>query len=104
MKKFLTLAALPLLLLSLTSCEAHWFGKSYDVPWYVIAVPSIIFVFVVCFILGFTLTKRQYHCPQCAKSFHPKWYAAAISVHMGDKRVFRCPHCGYKGFCNPTDE
>ncbi len=104
MKKLFALTALPLLLLSLTSCEVHWFNQSYDVPWYVIAVPCVLFVLAVFLIVGFVLAKRQYRCSQCGKTFHPKWYASALSIHLGARRVFRCPHCRHKGFCDLTHD
>ena len=83
----------------LTSCEVNWFDQQYDVPWWVIAVPVVVFSAIVWFAAGKHIASKKYFCPKCNKSFYPKWWHAAISIHMNDDRVFRCPHCGRKGFC-----
>ena len=83
----------------LTSCEVNWFNQQYDVPWWVIVVPVVVFSAIVWFAAGKHIASKKYFCPKCNKSFYPKWWHAAISIHMNDDRVFRCPHCGRKGFC-----
>ena len=83
----------------LTSCEVNWFDQQYDVAWWVIAVPVVVFSAIVWFAAGKHIASKKYFCPKCNKSFYPKWWHAAISIHMNDDRVFRCPHCGRKGFC-----
>ena len=83
----------------LTSCKVNWFDQQYDVPWWVIAVPVVVFSAIVWFAAGKHIASKKYVCPKCNKSFYPKWWHAAISIHMNDDRVFRCPHCGRKGFC-----
>lgn len=92
------------LLLSLTSCEVHWFSHSYEVPWYAVTIPTIIFITAVTLITGRILSKSDYRCAQCGKTFHPPWHSTVISIHVGNRRVFRCPHCGHKGFCSPAQE
>lgn len=83
----------------LTSCKVNWFDQQYDVPWWVIAVPVVVFSAIVWFAAGKHIASKKYFCPKCNKSFYPKWWHAAISIHMNDDRVFKCPHCGRKGFC-----
>ena len=104
MKKFLTLAALPLLLLSLTSCEVHWFGQSYDAPWYVIALITAVINIPTILLTGYRLSRKTYRCSKCAMTFHPRFSTVAISIHIGSRRVLRCPRCGHKGLCDPTHE
>ncbi|MBO5898120.1 MAG: hypothetical protein J6R04_03820 [Clostridia bacterium] len=104
MKKLLALTALPLLLLSLTSCEVHWFNQSYDVPWYVVALITACIIIPTILLTGHYLSQKTYRCSSCGMTFHPKWHCVIVSIHLGAKRVLRCPHCKHKGFCNPTDE
>ena len=100
MKKILALFVLICILtVLLTSCQVNWFDQQYDVPWWVIAVPVVVFSAIVWFAAGKHIASKKYFCPKCNKSFYPKWWHAAISIHMNDDRVFRCPHCGRKGFC-----
>lgn len=89
-------------LLLLTACEVHFGTARYDVPWWVIAVPDVLIVILVWILAGKFISKRKYVCTECGKSFHPKWWAAGVSVHMNSDRLFRCPHCGHKGFCPPS--
>ena len=93
---FITVA----LTFSLTSCKVNWFDQKYDVPWWVIAVPVVIFSAIVFFVAGKLIASKEYVCPKCNKTFHPKWWQAAFSIHMNDDRVFKCPHCGRKDFCH----
>lgn len=99
MKKAAIVWLIFVLPLSLSSCKVNWFDQQYDVPWWVIAVPVVIFSAIVFFVAGKHITSKEYVCPKCNKTFHPKWWQAAISIHVNDDRVFRCPHCGRKGFC-----
>jgi len=85
---------------SLTSCKVNWFDKQYDVPWWAITIPVVIFSAIVWIAAGKYIASKKYVCPKCNKAFYPKWWKAAISVHINDDRVFRCPHCGRKGFCH----
>lgn len=87
-------------MLSLTSCQVNWFDQHYDVPWWVIAVPAVLFLLIVLIAAGKCISKKEYVCPKCNQTFHPKWWKAAVSVHIGDDRVFKCPHCGRAGLCN----
>ena len=84
---------------TLTSCKVNWFDQQYDVPWWVIAVPVVIFSAIVFLVAGKHIASKSYVCPKCNKTFYPKWWKAAFSIHMNDARVFKCPHCGRKGFC-----
>ncbi|MBE6671495.1 MAG: hypothetical protein E7593_04750 [Ruminococcaceae bacterium] len=88
----------------LTSCQVNWFDTSYDVPWWVITLPVLIFSLIVWIVAGKHIASKKYICPKCNQTFYPKWWKAAISIHSNDKRVFRCPHCGRKGFCHVSRE
>lgn len=87
------------LALSLVSCQVNWFDRQYDVPWWGIAVPILIFLAIAFFAVGKHIASKKYVCPKCNKTFYPKWWQTAFSIHMNDDRVFKCPHCGRKGFC-----
>lgn len=100
LKRILLLTLLLILPLPLTSCQVNWFGESYDAPWYVIAIPTLIFLCVALFIAGHCIAKKLYVCPKCGGEFHPLFWAAMLSVHINDDRLFKCPHCGHKGFCH----
>jgi DNA-directed RNA polymerase subunit RPC12/RpoP len=50
------------------------------------------------------LSRKTYRCSKCAMTFHPRFSTVAISIHIGSRRVLRCPRCGHKGFCDPTHE
>ena len=90
--------------LSLTSCNVNWSGEQYDVPWWTIAIPVVVFSVIVWFAAGKYIASKEYVCPKCNKTFYPKWWKAAFSVHINHDRVFRCPHCGRKGFCHVEDK
>jgi len=100
MKKAAIVWLMLVLPLSLTSCKVNWFDQQYDVPWWVIAVPVVMLSAIVFFVAGKHIASKEYVCPKCNKTFHPKWWKAAFSIHMNDDRVFKCPHCGRKGFCS----
>ena len=104
MKRLASLSFVLISTLHLTSCEVHWFSQSYDVPWYIVVVPTTLFIVLVTALTGYLISRKTYRCPSCQKTFHPPWHSAVISIHMGNRRVFRCPHCGHKGFCSPTRE
>ncbi len=103
MKKLAFGFSIFLLPLCLTSCEVHWFSKKYDVPWWWIAIPTLLFFFCICFFAGKRISKKEYVCPICQKTFYPKWWQAAFSIHVNEDRVFKCPCCGRKGFCKPSN-
>lgn len=98
-KRILLITLLLILTLTLTSCQVNWFGESYDVPWYVVAVPTLIFCCAVFFIAGRSIAKKLYVCPKCSGEFHPNFWLAMCSMHIGSDRYFKCPRCGHKGFC-----
>ena len=100
MKKILALFVLICILtVLLTSCQVNWFDQQYDVPWWVISIPITILSVLVWIVAGKHIASKKYVCPKCNKTFYPKWWKAALSIHMTDDRVFKCPHCGRKGFC-----
>ena len=98
--RFVILFLLLASMLTLTSCRVNWFGESYDVPWYIVAVPTLIFCCIAFFAAGRCIAKKLYVCPTCGGEFHPNFWLAMCSMHIGSDRYFKCPHCGHKGFCS----
>ncbi len=103
-KTFISVILLCLLLVSLTSCQVNWFDKHYEVSWWVIAIPVAVFSLVVFVWEGKHIASKKHICSKCNEEFYPKWWKAAISFHVNDDRVFKCPHCGNKGFCRVSRE
>lgn len=99
-KTFISVTLLCSMLVLLASCQVNWFDKHYEVSWWVIAIPAVI-VFVWA---GKHIASKKYICSKCNGAFYPKWWKAAISLHVNDDRVFKCPHCGNKGFCRISRE
>ena len=96
MKKAMFIFLLVTLTLSLTSCTVNWFGDTVDVPWYVVVIPILVIA-----VLGyFILMSKTYICPHCKTEFKAKPYQLYVTIHMGGKRIAKCPVCGRKGFCN----
>lgn len=105
MKKIMTILLLcGAVGLSLTSCTVNWFDRQFDVPWWVIAVPVAVFSAIVWVAAGKHIASKKYVCPTCGQGFYPKWWRAALSVHVNDDRVFKCPHCGKRDLCTPSRE
>ena len=98
MKRFFILL-LPLILFS--SCNAHIGAQQYDVPWWMIFIPTVVFLAAIWYFYGKHLSEKEYVCPKCGKRFHPPWQKAAFAIHFNDDRVFTCPHCHHRGFCTP---
>ena len=48
-------------MLCLTSCEVHWFGKSYDTPWWTIAIPVTLIFVATWFFAGGMIYYRLRH-------------------------------------------
>jgi DNA-directed RNA polymerase subunit RPC12/RpoP len=99
LKRILFIAILLLMTFALTSCRVNWFDESYNVPWYVVAITTAIFCVIAFFIAGKTISNKLYVCPKCGGEFHPNFWLAMCSMHIGSDRLFRCPKCGHKGFC-----
>lgn len=89
--------------LSLTSCEVHFGQNSFDVPWWVIAVPVLFITIIIMVMVQKDIIGNSYSCPQCGECFKPKWYEFSAWLHINDSRVVRCPKCGRKGFCKPKE-
>ena len=100
-KRIVAMLLLGWSILSLSSCQVNWFDKHYDLHWWVIAIPTVIFSMMIWIAAGSYIASKKYVCSKCNQTFYPKWWKAAVSVHMGDSRVFKCPQCGEKGFCKP---
>lgn len=95
MKRIGLLASLALSACLLTSCKVNWFGDSYDVEWYWIAIP-LVAILVVSYVI---LMRIVLVCPSCGEKFRPKWYQLSVCMHMGRRRLAKCPHCGKRNFC-----
>ena len=96
MKKLFSLLIIPTTTLSLSSCTINWFGGTMDVPWYYVVIPVV--MIAVCGY--FILMSKTYICPDCGTEFKAKPYHLFVTIHMGRKRIAKCPKCGRKGFCN----
>ena len=95
MKKTMFFLTTSLFTVMLCSCKANWFGTTVDVPWYFIAVPFLLILFISYVIL----MNRTYICPECKAEFKPKWYQLSVGIHFCGKRIVKCPKCSKKGFC-----
>ena len=69
MKKIAFVILTIVLVFSLTSCKVNWFDQQYDVPWWAIAIPVIVFSTIVWFAAGKYIASKKYVCPKCNKSF-----------------------------------
>ena len=95
MKKAFSFLALWTITVSLSSCKVNWFGDTLDVPWYYIAIPVLLIA-----VFGYViLMSKTYVCPHCQTEFKAKPHQLYVTIHMGRKRVAKCPKCGRKGFC-----
>ena len=95
MKKRLFLLLTLCSLLLLTSCEVNWFGETKEVPWYVVVIPVAVIMIAGYFIL----MRTTFVCPHCGGEFKPRPYELSVTLHLGRRRMVRCPHCGTRGFC-----
>ena len=100
-KVIFNLALLFLLTTALTSCTVSWGSEQYEVPWYILTPPLVIFCTILFVISTRLIMSMSYRCSNCEKSFHPKWHQSILSFHIGASRFFKCPHCGHRGLCHP---
>ena len=96
--------ALIVLIPMLTSCTVNWGMEQYEVPWYILTPPLIIFSAILFTVSTRLIMSYAFRCAKCGKTFHPKWYQAILSFHIGSSRLFRCPHCGHKGMCDVSKD
>jgi len=96
------LALLAPLAIFLTSCDAHFGSKHFYLPWWAVALIIIASTGISFVLVGNEISKSEYRCKKCGKTFYPTRTQGAFSLHDGDDRVFKCPHCGHKGFCTKT--
>ena len=96
MKKIILLILTACSIFTLSSCRVNWFGETYDAPWYVIAIPVAIIAIVGYFIL----MNITFVCPDCNTEFKPKKHHLFVTIHMGRKRLAKCPKCGRFGYCS----
>ena len=95
MKKSYLFFVVSAIALSLSSCTVNWFGGTKDVPWYCVAIPILLIA-----VFGYRiLMSKTYICPHCGTEFKAKPYQLYVTIHMGGKRMAKCPNCGRKGFC-----
>ena len=94
------LLSIPLLL---TSCDVHWGSEHADVPWYVIAIPVVLFLAICYVVQSYCLTKHSYKCPECGEEFHPKMFSSFIPRYNQYEAFLKCPRCGKHSFCRKTD-
>ena len=87
----------------MNSCDAHFGNVHYDVPWWVIAVPVCLVSLITWFAAAKYIRSHKYICPKCSKSFYPNFWAAGVSLHIEEKRYFKCPHCKERSFCKKED-
>ena len=99
-KLFVFSLLITLMTLTLTSCKVNWFDKQYDAPWWAVLIPTVVFVAAVLFAAGKFIASKEFVCPKCGGKFHPKWWVAMVSLHIGSDRYFKCPHCGKRRFCH----
>lgn len=106
MRKYIHAVCIPLWLVPmLTACEVHFGDVHYsNVPWWVIAIPTVLLLLFVWCAEGKAIAGRKHYCPKCGETFYPKWWKAAFTIHINGDGVFRCPHCGWKGFCHISHE
>ncbi|MBQ7670134.1 MAG: hypothetical protein IJS45_05375 [Clostridia bacterium] len=103
MKRIITLAALVGGALCLSSCEVHFFTKTYDMPWWAVVLITVAIVVPILIAGAVFVCRSDYECGKCGKTFRPKWQQAIMSIHIGSDRRFRCPHCGKKSMCRKVD-
>ena len=84
----------------LSSCDVHVGSEHWDVEWYVITVPAVLVIALSLLISGKLISKFTYVCSHCGEKFSPTLIQACLSVHIGSSRLFKCPHCGARGFCD----
>ena len=99
MKKACLVSLAALSPLFLASCDAHFGSKHFDLPWWAVALIIIASLSVSFAIVGYEVSKNEYKCKECGKTFYPTKMQAAFSLHNGNERGFKCPHCGKRGFC-----
>ena len=104
MRKIMFLVLTVLSAVSLSACQVNWFDKTIEVPWYVVALPTILILFVSLAVAYRVIFSRTYVCPICKTEIKPKWNDFSLSVHVNGKRLAKCPHCGKKSFCEPKSK
>ncbi|MBQ9121145.1 MAG: hypothetical protein IJY12_02140 [Clostridia bacterium] len=102
MKRVFLMLCLALFPLCLTSCRVRWFGQMLEAPWWIVALPVLLFSAVALYLAGRAVAHTRFVCPHCYKTFHPKPWAAVFSFHVNEAHVLRCPHCGNKDLCSPS--
>ncbi len=98
--KYINLALFLMLTPLLTACTVNWGTEQYEVPWYILTPILLIFCTILFTISTRLIISHRFLCSKCGTAFHPKWYQAVLSFHIGSARLFRCPHCGHKGMCH----
>lgn len=60
---------------------------------------TAVIVLLVLYLDARSISRQNWHCPQCNKAFTPKWYKCLFTPHVGQDHLLRCPHCGNKNLC-----
>ena len=106
MKKYVFAGFLAGIPFFMTSCRIQWYETSVNVPWWSFVLPMVVILTIVYLtlwiVLGKRLAQKTFVCPDCGQAFHPVWWKAAFSAHMGEAHIFRCPHCGKTNPCPPA--
>lgn len=93
------------IVLFFTSCDIHWFGTHWDVPWHVVLIvisPFLLFDALVFVLAGVKTSKTKYVCPKCDNTFYPKWYNGMWRSSNTSDMILRCPHCKSKQICHES--
>lgn len=99
MKRIFTALFFVFFCFCLTGCEVHWNGQSFDVPWFVIAVPVALFSFLCVLISGLAMGRKRYVCPKCNATFRPQRWRIVFAPHIGEEHLLRCPKCKALEMC-----
>ncbi len=65
-----------------------------------LAIVSVVnFLFVIIIIVAVDYNFSEFVCPNCGKSFKPKFREYMMGAHTMSARYLRCPECDKKSFC-----
>ncbi|MGT2667253.1 MerR family transcriptional regulator [Streptococcus rifensis] len=76
----------------------YLFAETGYMPW-VMGISLMIFLASLYRLQMYYLSKIEYLCPSCHKTFVPSFKAFVISGHTPRTRMLTCPHCKTKSYC-----
>ena len=88
MKKILMITVLILCVLMMSGCGVHWFDHYYDVPWYVIAIPTVM-IFIIAHIY---IMSGIYICPKCKEGGMCR-DETIVLTSIPPKHMYECNKC-----------